>query len=260
MPRPARRPPSLPGLILDAAKDIERVTSTLDAELLLSTLLGSGYARLAPDRGAGLDALVAAIAEQAADEDTGAARVVGALLAGPGDVRPTGGYAYGDRYGDQSGYVATFAGDDGVEHAVVFLVDHTLGMVRDILVIAPASAVVDQFATDTDEMSWSAPLEPASVRVAAEAYLRATDLADELPEVLSAWVSWAGRRVGLPEPAVAATLDRIDALRAEFTRLGSTGERQSPAVRATAQLVAEGVDLADPAAVEEWLATYNASN
>ena len=375
MPRPARRPPSLPGLILDAAKDIERVTSTLDAELLLSTLLGSGYARLAPDRGAGLDALVAAIAEQAADEDTGAARVVGALLAGPGDVRPTGGYAYGDRYGDQSGYVATFAGDDGVEHAVVFLVDHTLGMVRDILVIAPASAVVDQFATETDEMSWSAPLEPASVRVAAEAYLRATDLADELPEVeslianrwlagrrlallpepppetppesgepgaerdelieqflespearlaglaratgarreavgyglglcadfaaarggdalrwspravesfllvwvhrravldpedvaalpevLSAWVSWAGRRVGLPEPAVAATLDRIDALRAEFTRLGSTGERQSPAVRATAQLVAEGVDLADPAAVEEWLATYNASN
>src|SRR2546430_7005556 len=373
MPRPARRPPSLPGLILDAAKDIERVTSTLDAELLLSTLLGSGYARLAPDRGAGLDALVAAIAEQAADEDTGAARVVGALLAGPGDVRPTGGYAYGDRYGDQSGYVATFAGDDGVEHAVVFLVDHTLGMVRDILVIAPASAVVDQFATETDEMSWSAPLEPASVRVAAEAYLRATDLADELPEVeslvanrwlagrrlallpepppetphesgepgaerdelieqflespearlaglaratgarreavgyglglcadfaaarggdalrwspravesflldwvhrravldpedvaalpevLSAWVSWAGRRVGLPEPAVAATLDRIDALRAEFTRLGSTGERQSPAVRATAQLVAEGVDLADPAAVEEWLATYHA--
>jgi hypothetical protein len=47
-------------------------------------------------------------------------------------------------------------------------------------------------------------------------------------------------------------------LRAEFARLGATGERQSPAVRATAQLVAEGVDLADPAAVEEWLAAYNA--
>src|SRR2546429_5107533 len=229
MPRPARRPPSLPGLILDAAKDIERVTSTLDAELLLSTLLGSGYARLAPDRGAGLDALVAAIAEQAADEDTGAARVVGALLAGPGDVRPTGGYAYGDRYGDQSGYVATFAGGDGVEHAVVFLVDHTLGMVRDILVIAPASAVVDQFATETDEMSWSAPLEPASVRVAAEAYLRATDLADELPEVESLIANrWlAGRRLALlpepppesaepgPEPAGAAAAER-DELIAQF--------------------------------------------
>ena len=377
MPRPARPPsgPSLPGLILTAAKDIERVTSTLDAELLLSTLLGSGYSRLVPDRGAGLDALVTALAEHAAEQDTGAARAVGALLASPGDVRPTGGYAYGDRYGDQSGYVVTFAGADGAEHAVVFLVDHTLGLVKDILVIAPASAVLDQFATDTDEMSWSAPLDPASVRVAAGAYLRATDLADELPDVeslianrwlagrrlallpetapeaaepgpepdaerdeliaqflespearlaglaratgarreavgyglglcadfaaarggdplrwspravesflldwvhqravldpqdvatlpdvLSAWVSWAGRRVGLPEPAVAATLDRVDTLRAEFARLGTTGERQSPAVRATAQLVAEGVDLADPAAVDEWLATYNASH
>jgi hypothetical protein len=79
-----------------------------------------------------------------------------------------------------------------------------------------------------------------------------------LPDALGAWVSWAGRRVGLPEPAVAETLDRIDALREEFARLFATGERQSPAVRATAQLVAEGVDVTDPAAVEEWLATYNA--
>src|SRR5689334_10369098 len=112
MPRPARPPssgPSLPGLILNAAKDIERVTSALDAELLLSTLLGSGYAPLVPDRGTGVDALVAALAEHAAGQDTGAARAVAALLAGPGAVRPTGGYAYGDRYGDQSGYVATFA-------------------------------------------------------------------------------------------------------------------------------------------------------
>src|SRR5438552_4127122 len=111
--------PTLASLILGAAKDIERVGGTLDAELLLSTLLG-----------------------------------------GPGEVRPTGGYAYGDRYGDQSGYVATFESQEG-EHAVVFLVDHTLGMVKDILVIAPASAVRDQFASDTDEMSWSAPLDPA---------------------------------------------------------------------------------------------------
>ena len=91
------------------------------------------------------------------------------------------------------------------------------------------------------------------------AVLDAQDAA-ALPDVLAAWVAWAGRRVGLPEPAVAATLDRIDALRGEFARLVGTGERQSPAVRATAQLVAEGVDLADPAAVEEWLAAYNDAN
>jgi hypothetical protein len=355
--------PTLASLILGAAKDIERVGGTLDAELLLSTLLGSGYSRLAPDRGAGLDALVAELTEAAAGHP------VGALLTRPDAMRPTGGYAYGDRYGDQSGYVATFADEDGDEHAVVFLVDHTLGMVKDILVIAPASTVLDQF-DSADEMSWSAPLDPAAVRAAASAYLQATDLAEELPDaeslvanrwlagrrlallpstppesapaperdeltasflespearlagltratgdrleavgyalglcadfaaarggdplrwsptgvesflldwvhqravldpqdaealpdVLSAWVSWAGRRVGLPEAAVAATLDRIDELRAEFARLAASGERQSPAVRATAQLVAEGVDLADPQAVEEWLATYNASH
>ena len=43
--------PTLASLILGAAKDIERVDGTLDAELLLSTLLGSGYSRLPPDRG-----------------------------------------------------------------------------------------------------------------------------------------------------------------------------------------------------------------
>jgi hypothetical protein len=89
------------------------------------------------------------------------------------------------------------------------------------------------------------------------AVLDAQDVA-ALPDVLAALAAWAGRRVGLPESAVAATLDRIDALRAEFARLAGTGERQSPAVRATAQLVAEGVDLADPAAIEEWLTAYNA--
>ena len=368
-------PPGLAKLILTAAGEIEHVPTALDAELLLSTLLGAAYARCEPDRGAALDALAADLVEQLAAEDSPRARLIRAVLSGspPGApaLRVTGGYAYGDRYGDQSGYVATFAyGED--EHAVVFVVDHTLGMVRDIMAIAPASVVLQELDAP-DEMTWSAPLDPASVRVAASAYLRGTDLADELPEAeslaanrylagrrlallpetgpatedapaapernelitqfldapearlsglarasgarreavgyalglcvdygaarggdplrwspravetfllewvheravldpqdvamlpdtLAAWVSWAGRKVGLPESAIAATLDRIDALRAEFARLCTTGERQSPAVRATAQLVAEGVDLADPAAVEEWLATYNASH
>src|SRR5947199_70204 len=64
--------PTLASLILGAAKDIERVGGTLDAELLLSTLLGSGYSRLAPDRGAGLDALVAEIREAAAEHPVAA--------------------------------------------------------------------------------------------------------------------------------------------------------------------------------------------
>ncbi len=399
MPRPARRPPSGPSpaphripaglaeLVLTAASEIGRVPTALDAELLLSTLIGVGYAAVDPDRGPALDELATALAEHVASLDTEPARVVGAVLSGTaipelawtgalGTVRPTGGYAYGDRYGDQTGYVATYAYADevlgGPEHAVVFLVDHTLGLVKDLVVIAPATAVLDQIRADEDDMTWSAPLELGSVRAAAHAYLRSTDLADELPgsdslaanrylagqrlallpvagpaeapepaptgeelvaqfldspearlsgfaraagarreavsfglglcvdfadarggdplrwspraveaflldwvhqravldeqdaatlpDVVGAWVSWAGRRVGLPEPAVAATLDRVDKLRPEFARLCATGERQSPAVRATARLVAEGVDLADPVAVEEWLAAYNASH
>ena len=104
--------PSLPGLILAAAKDIERVPGALAGELVMSTLLGSGYARLAPDRATGLAELVDAVRAQA----DGA---VATLLGEPAPVRFTGGYAYGDRYGDESGYLATFAhdGDGGEEHA-----------------------------------------------------------------------------------------------------------------------------------------------
>jgi hypothetical protein len=81
-----------------------------------------------------------------------------------------------------------------------------------------------------------------------------------LPEALGAWVTWSGRRVGLPDAAVRQTFAEIGATRAEFARLCATGERQSPAVRAMAQLVAEGVDLADEAAVDAWLRTYNADH
>src|SRR6266545_1759836 len=331
MPRPARRrsagppPADRPApaeLILSAAQEIDRVPTTLDAELLLSTLLGTAWSRSAPDRAAGLDAVVEALTERVAGADAGPAGRIAALLSGPGTARATEGYAYGDRYGDQTGYVVRFE-DDGGDHALVLFVDHTLGLVRDIVVVAPASAVLDQLPAGTDDMSWSAPTEPApapdrdelvtafvaspEARIAGltrgsdahreavayglglcvdfaatrggdplrwspravegflldwvhqRAVLDARDLA-VLPDVLAAWVSWAGRRIGLPDDAVAATLDRIDALRAEFARLGATGEKQSPAVRATAQLVAEGVDLADPAAVERWLAGYNASH
>src|SRR2546423_14666200 len=95
--------PTLASLILGAAKDIERVDGTLDAELLLSTLLGSGYSRLAPDRGAGLDALVAEIREEAAGHP------VAAVLDGPGEVRPTGGHALRDPVRGQPGYGGPFA-------------------------------------------------------------------------------------------------------------------------------------------------------
>jgi hypothetical protein len=39
----------------------------------------------------------------------------------------------------------------------------------------------------------------------------------------------------------------------EFARLYATGERRSPATAAVAQLISEGVDPDDSAAINEWL-------
>ena len=49
-------------------------------------------------------------------------------------------------YGDQTSYLATFAYDDaelgGPEHAVVALVDHNIGIVKDIFVGGPAERIL----------------------------------------------------------------------------------------------------------------------
>jgi hypothetical protein len=376
---------ALPELVLHAARDIAKVDTALDADILLSTLLGSVYAGTLPDRGAALDSFIEALTEHLATVRSPTARLVEAVLTGTpaeepawgralGTVRPTGAYAYGDRYGDQTGYLAVFDYPDeehgGPEHALVFLVDHNLGLVKDIVVVAPASAILDQLRAETDPMSWFTAIEPSTIGTAASAYLRAADLAAELPEaeslaanrglarsrlallpaaepsaepapvadrgaliegflaapesrlagladaagarreavtyalglivdfagarggdplrwspravdlflldwvhqralldaadiatlpdVLGAWVFWAGRRVGLPENALQETFEQVTTVRGEFERLCATGERQSLAAKALAQLIAEGVDLTDTAAVDAWLKTYNA--
>src|SRR5262249_60114609 len=128
-PRPAAPPaadavpPTLVDLVLSGARDIARVPTALDAELLLSTLIGGAYAALEPDRGPALESLAQALAAHARTVDSTPARLVRAVLAGTASdaapwgpalatVRPTGGWAYGDRYGDQTGYLATFAYED----------------------------------------------------------------------------------------------------------------------------------------------------
>ena len=47
--------PDLPALVLHAARDIGGVDTAFDAELLLSTLIGSVYSGVLPDRGAAVD-------------------------------------------------------------------------------------------------------------------------------------------------------------------------------------------------------------
>jgi hypothetical protein len=460
--------PNLSELVLRGAADIEKVDTAFDAELLLSTLLGSVYAAAAPDRWRALEDFLSTFDAHLETQTSTQARVVRAVLQalrgafGPaGSVRPiegapewlgslgaatvTGAYACGDRYGDQTSYVATFAYPDpelgGPEHAMVLLVDHNLGVVKDIMVVAPATVVLaalrEQVATDPDELAWMADVPPATVGAAASAYLPLTDVAARSPEeeslranrviaqarcallagpggpddaaptldaaspdaaassdavpdiaapsdapasdapasdapasdapasdapasdttlasdaapasdapasdgddirialieefldspeavmaelatitgarresltyclglfvdfatargdaqrwsprsvelfmldwvhehavldaddvamlpaALGPWVFWAGRRTDLPSAPLQRTFAQVGRLRPEFERLCVSGERQSPAAKAMAQLLADGVDLADTEAVEAWLATYQDS-
>jgi hypothetical protein len=395
----------LAGLLLHAARDIGRVETAFDAELLLSTLLGSVYAAAAPDRGPAQDRFVAALRAHPDRSDL-VGRVLAALteaelpaveaavptpavhtpaaeepvwVAELGRVRVTGAYAYGDRYGDQTTYLTTFEYEDpkvgGPDHAVAVLVDHNLGVATDLLAASPGNGVLDQIrasvGTDPDGMTWFAEVEPSTVRAAATAYLRATDIATELPgaeslpanralvlarlarlparqpsttesatesavstsdvqagpaeflaspdaqlagladlegtrgeavryclglivdfgrqrggdplrwspyavrlflldwvhqravldvddqevlpDVLGAWVSWAGRRLDLPIPAINDTIAAVRQARGEFARLCASGERRSPAARAMAEMLAAGVDPSDPGAIDAWI-------
>ncbi len=378
-------PTGLPALVLHAARDIGSVDSAFDAELLLSTLLGSVYSGVEPDRGEALTSFVAVLGEYLATSSEPHAPLVGAVLAALsgtvveplddpawagalGTATLTGAYAYGDRYGDQTSYVTTYA-YAGEEHAVVVLADHNLGMAKDIFVVAPAAGLLEtlrgEVATGADEMTWFTEIAPATLRSAAMAYLSCTDAAPEepesgsfaanralavarlrllpeaaspteeqpqedlvaaflaspeadlaglaeldgarrescsyclglivdfatargdalrwspagvetflgswvheraildaddaalLPDALRAWVAWAGHRLALPASALQETLGSVRAARPEFLRVHETGERQSPAARAMAQMVANGIDLTDMSAVTEWLKTYN---
>jgi hypothetical protein len=382
---PAQR---LAGRLLHAARDIGRVETAFDAELLLSTLLGSVYAAALPDRGGAVESLVAALrshpeltdvvsrvlaalteAQPSAGSVGGADEPAPAWVGELGRVRVTGAYAYGDRYGDQTTYLTTFEYENptlgGPDHAVAILVDHNLGLVKDLLVASPAGRALEQIrasvSTDPDGMTWFAEIGAGAVRAAAAAYLRATDVAADLPDeeslpanralvlarleglpalqpsttdstsddpadflaspdaqlagladlegadrdsvtyclglivdfgrqrggdplrwsprsaelflldwvhqravldaddqrllpdVLGAWVSWAGRRLDLPIPAINETIAAVRRLRGEFARLCASGERRSPAARAMAELLAAGVDPGDSAALDAWI-------
>ena len=121
-----------------------------------------------------------------------------------------------------------------------------------------ALKLISGFGAD-DPLRWN----PASVQTFLLDWLPARALLDRadiesIPSVLSAWVRWAGRMSGLPARAVALNVAAVATHRAEFARRARSGSHRSEAARATAALLAEGVDLNDERAVADWLADYNA--
>ncbi|MEV0609698.1 hypothetical protein AB0I61_25340 [Polymorphospora rubra] len=222
--------------VLAAARDVTKLDCALDAEMLGTALLGSVYAVAEEDRATAIRDFVTGFLAATSRRRTAAATTIrnvfatlvpdaaGAAAVKPGTqappwsphlgkVRLTGSYAYGDVYGDQTSYLATFAYDDaeagGPEHAVVALVDHNIGITKDVFVGGPAERIlgqVRQMCAD-DELTWFRDEDPRRLRGEVARHLVITDELGDLPEEGSLATDRAlvGARLALlPAPALAA--------------------------------------------------------
>jgi hypothetical protein len=254
-------------VVLHAARELPQVASALTAELLGAALLGSVYAVADGPRAAAVREFVGGFLAHTARRRTAPARAIrcvfatlvpdaaGAPRVRPGvdpprwssqlgRVRPVSTWAYGDVYGDQTSYLATFAYDDpdagGVEHAVVALVDHNIGIVKDLFVGHPADRILAEVrkAAEADEWVWHSAVDPGTLRAQVSFYLEITD-----------------RLAVLPEAGSLATDRALAAARLALLPAGGT-RPASPAPADPARLVpaflespdAQGLDRSDGAA------------
>ncbi|HET6530594.1 MAG TPA: hypothetical protein VFH03_08265 [Actinoplanes sp.] len=383
--------------VLHAARDVAKLDCALDAEMLGTALLGSVYAVATDDRAAAVRDFVGEFLSSTSRRRSAAATTIRSVFAtlvpdaagaaevhagaqAPawtaqlGRVRPTGCYSYGDVYGDQTSYLVTFAYEDrddgGPEHAVVALIDHNIGITKDVFVGSPAERILGQVREmcAADELTWFREEDPGRLRGEVDRHLEVTDglselpadgslstdralagariallpaatvpplaepplpaapdvlrdflaspeaarfglaglHADEelaslhfclslivdhaatlpdpdplrwspavaglflldwvhrravldmddaamLPRVTRAWSAYAVRMRGLPDAAADQVDSVVEEMIPEFARLYATGERRSPATAAVAQLISEGVDPNDPAAIDAWI-------
>jgi len=196
--------------VLNAARDVDKLDCALDAEMLGTALLGSVYAVAEEDRAEAVRTFVEGFLSATSRRRAAAATTIrtvfaalvpdaaGASTVRPGAqapewlgqlgrVRPTGTYAYGDVYGDQTSYLATFAYEDGTaggpEHAVVALVDHNIGITKDVFVGGPAERILGQVRAmcAADGLTWFREEDPRTLRGEVARHLRITDELGDLP-------------------------------------------------------------------------------
>jgi hypothetical protein len=228
--------------VLHAARDVARLDCALDAEMLGTALLGSVYAIAEEDRAGAVRDFVggflsATIRRRTASATTirnvfatlvpdadGAATVKRGAQAPAwsdqlGKVRLTGSYAYGDVYGDQTSYLATFAYEDGdsggPEHAMVALVDHNIGITKDVFVGGPAERILEQVRQmcASDELTWFREEDPRRLRGEVARHLSITDGLGDLPDEGSLATDRAlvGARLALlPVPAAPVVVDEAE--------------------------------------------------
>jgi hypothetical protein len=196
--------------VLHAARDVAKLDCALDAEMLGTALLGSVYAVATTDRAGAVRDFVGHFLSATTRRRTASATTIREVFAalvpdaegaddvrrGPqapawaaqlGRVRPTGCYAYGDVYGDQTSYLVTFAYDDtedgGPEHAVVALIDHNIGITKDVFVGGPAERILGQVREMCagDELTWFREEDPGRLRGEVNRHLEVTDDLGDLP-------------------------------------------------------------------------------
>jgi hypothetical protein len=196
--------------VLHAARDVAKLDCALDAEMLGTALLGSVYSIASEDRAAAVRDFVGQFLGATSRRRTAAATTIRQVFAslvptapGAGEVksgsttppwaaqlgkvRPTGFYAYGDVYGDQTSYLVTFDYDDGQDggpsHAVVALIDHNIGITKDLYVGGPAERILGQVREmcASDDLTWFREEDPARLRGEVERHLEVTDGLTDLP-------------------------------------------------------------------------------
>ncbi|GAA2106026.1 hypothetical protein [Actinomadura alba] len=219
-PRSRRRPPgdakppsdeiyAIFDDILKHARELLAVRSPLDAELIVSEILGSWWGRRSGEGGADADEVVgealvdhagragtpAALAlltgmaylgtsRQAAMAERAALGLMERGVARPGWAGRVGMvaaedcYASRDVYGDRESIVCTFTYGGAERHALIVSVDHNYGgMVRDAWVSSQVGKVLDHCRSDgrDNPLMRFEELEPGRVRALLETALRATD-------------------------------------------------------------------------------------
>jgi hypothetical protein len=196
--------------VLHAARDVAKLDCALDAEMLGTALLGSVYAVATEDRAAAVRDFVGDFLSATSRRRSAAATTIRSVFAklvpdaaGAASVRPgaaeppwttqlgrvraTGCYAYGDVFGDQTSYLVTFAYEDtdagGPDHAVVALVDHNIGITKDVFVGGPAERILAQIREmcASDELTWFREEDPGRLRGEVGRHLDITDGLTELP-------------------------------------------------------------------------------
>lgn len=195
--------------MLRAARELLAVRSPLDAELIVSEMLGTWWGRRLPDAdveeiiGEGLVAyadragspaalaLLSGVASlgtpgQAAKAEQAAERLVAAGVARPawaeriGTVQRGEAHVTRDAYGDRDELVCAFSYEGEEPHALVAVIDYNLGgMVRDAWVTSRVETLLDRCrqATEDNPLMTFGPLAPGRVRPLLEEALRVTDAA-----------------------------------------------------------------------------------